>query len=156
MRTIREATEDEVLECFWAAERAATWRWSSADVAERQRTWGAREGLFLGFPDDVDWERVALAPAELMEVLTISWHWWVEVTQGTRLPRHAEEGARHVAAAVATNPELIVVTTPARSPLVVLEGHFRLCSYANFPEYLPDELELYVGMSARMTEWSNF
>jgi hypothetical protein len=61
-----------------------------------------------------------------------------------------------VAAAVATNPELIVVTTPERTKLVVLEGHLRLSSYANFPEFLPSELELYLGVSPRMAGWSNF
>jgi len=153
---MRTATEDEVLECFWRAERAAPWRWSEADLVERQRTWREREGLFLGFPDDVAWERAALTRDELLAILYISWHWWVKVSHGTRLPRMAEEGDRAIAVAVATNPELIVVTEPSRAKLVCLEGHIRLSSYANFPEYLPDELELYLGVSARITEWANF
>jgi len=92
----------------------------------------------------------------VLEILYIDWHWWVKVSNGTRLPRVAQEGDRAVAAAVATNPELIVVTAPDRTKLVVLEGHIRLSSYANFPEYLPDELELYLGVSSRMTDWANF
>jgi hypothetical protein len=156
VRTIRKATEDEVLACFWSAEEAATWRWTAADLAERKRTWREREGLFLRFPDDVEWERVALTPEEVLQILYISWPWWVEVSNGTRLPRVANEGDRAVAAAVATNPELIVVTTPERTKLVVLEGHLRLSSYANFPEFLPSELELYLGVSPRMAGWSNF
>jgi hypothetical protein len=156
VRTLRPATEDEVLDCFWRAEEVATWRWSAADLAERKRTWHERQGLFLGFPDDVDWERAALTPEEVLEILYISWHWWVEVSNGTRLPRLANEGDRAVAAAVRSNPELIVVTTPERTKLVVLEGHLRLSSYANFPEYLPDELELYLGVSPGMELWTNY
>jgi hypothetical protein len=156
MRTMRRATEEEVLACFWQAERAATWRWSEADLAERQRSWRERDGLFLGFPDDVVWERAALTRDEVLEILYIGWHWWVKVSNGTRLPRVAQEGDRTVAAAVATNPELIVVTEPSRSKLVCLEGHIRVSSYANFPEYLSDELELYLGVSPRIAEWANF
>jgi hypothetical protein len=156
VRTIRSATEEEVLGCFWRAEQAASWRWTAADLDERKRTWRDREGLFVGFPDDVAWERAALTPGEVLEILYISWHWWVKVSNGTRLPRVAREGDRAVAAAVATNPELIVVTTPERAKLVVLEGHIRLSSYANFPEYLPAELELLLGVSSRMTDWANF
>jgi hypothetical protein len=156
VRTVRKATEREVLACFWNAELAAPWRWAPADVAERRRQWRERDGLFGGFPDDVEWERAALTPDEVLEILYINWDWWLKVSNGTRLPRLAAEGDRAVAAAVATNPELIVVTTPERSKLVVLEGHIRVSSYADYPEYLPDELELYLGVSPRMAEWSNF
>ena len=156
MRTIGKVTEDEVLECFWRAELAAPWRWAPGDVAERQRQWRDRDGLFLGFPDDVAWERAALTPDEVLEILYINWDWWLKVSKGTRLPRVARDGDRDVAAAVSTNPELIVVATPERSKLVVLEGHLRLSSYATYPEYLPPELELYFGTSPGIAAWSNF
>ena len=159
MRTVRAASEAEVLECFWRAELAPVSRWSAAEVAERQRTWHAREGLFHGFPEGVEWERVALMRDEVLGVLYINWDWWLRVSQGTRLPSVAaqvqggDEGDRAIAAAVATNPELILVTDPARSRLVLLEGHVRLTAYAAFPEYLPDELEVYLGTSSRIAEW---
>jgi hypothetical protein len=156
MRTVRAATEEEVLGCFWHAERGAPWRWSEADTAERERQWRERYGLFGGFPDDVAWERAALTVDDVLGILYINWDWWLRVSQGTRLPRVAQEGDEAVAAAVAKNPELIVVTEPDRAKLVVMEGHLRLSSYAQFPEYLPCELEVYLGVSARMTEWCNF
>jgi hypothetical protein len=56
----------------------------------------------------------------------------------------------------APQPELIVVTTPDRGKLVVLEGHYRLTAYAMFPERLPDELELYLGEAEDMAAWSEF
>jgi hypothetical protein len=162
VRTIREVTEAEVLGCFWQAELAASSRWTDAEVEERRRAWRERTGLFHGFPHDVDWERVALSPDEVLEILYIDWDWWVRVSNGTRLPRVAAEvqgrddGDRAIAAAVATNPELIVVTDPARSKLVLLEGHVRLTAYAAFPECLPGELELYLGTSPTIADWSEF
>jgi hypothetical protein len=159
---VREVTEREVLECFWAAELAATWRWSAADVEERKRTWREREGLFAGFPGDVRWERVALTRDEVLSILYINWDWWLTVSRGTRLATVAAEvqgrddGDRAIARAATTNPELIVVTDPARSKLVLLEGHVRLTAYGAFPEHLPEELEAYLGTSPTMDRWSEW
>ena len=162
MRTIRNVTETEVLDCFWRAELAASSRWTDAEVDERKRTWRERIGLFHGFPRDVDWERVALTADEVLGILYIDWGWWLKVSNGTRLATVAAEvqgrddGDRAIAAAVDTNPELIAVTDPARSRLVLLEGHVRLTAYAAFPEYLPAELELYLGTSPTIADWSEF
>jgi hypothetical protein len=151
-----------MLECFWAAELAADSRWTPAEVEERKRQWHDRSGLFDGFPDDVEWERVALTRDEVLAVLYINWDWWLTVTNGTRLATVAadlqgrDEGDRAVAAAAGSNPELIVVTDPERSKLVLLEGHVRLTAYAAFPDYLPDELEVYLGVSSRISEWSEW
>jgi hypothetical protein len=162
MRRIRTVTEDEVLERFWAAELAETSRWTPAEVDERKRTWRERVGLFFGFPDDVRWERVALTRDEVLAILYINWDWWLTVSNGTRLATVAaevqgrDEGDRRIAAAAASNPELIVVTDPKRSKLVLLEGHVRLTAYAAFPENLPDELDAYLGVSPRIAEWSEW
>jgi hypothetical protein len=162
MRTIREASEAEVLECFWDGEASSRRRWTQADVEERKRQWRDRDGLFGGFPDDVAWERAALTRDEVLAILYINWDWWLRVSRGTRLASVAaevqgrDEGDRAIAAAVATNPELIVVTDPERSKLVLLEGHVRLTAYAAFPEYLPDELEAYLGISPHIGEWSEW
>jgi hypothetical protein len=162
MRPVRSATEAEVLERFWAAELAATSRWTEADVEERQRQWREHDGLFDGFPDDVAWERVALARDEVLAILYINWDWWLTVSNGTRLATVAvevqgrDEGDRAIAATAATNPELVLVTDTARAKLVLLEGHVRLTAYAAFPEYLPEELEVYLGVSPRIAEWSEW
>src|SRR4051794_32301901 len=131
MRTVRDATGQEVLDCFWTGELASP-RWTPADVAERRRTWEIREGLFGGLPRDLTWERVAVTRDELLEILYINWDWWLRVSDDTRLPRVAaevqgrDEGDRAIAERAAANPELIVLTDPLRSKLVALEGHVRL------------------------------
>ena len=162
MRMIGRVGEGEVLEAFWSAELASASRWTAADVRERQRQWREREGLFAALPGDLDWERVALARDEVLAILYINWDWWLTVSNGTRLATVAAEvqgrgeGDRAIAAAAATNPELIVVTSPERAKLVLLEGHVRLTAYAAFPECLPDELEVYLGVSPRIGEWSEW
>jgi hypothetical protein len=67
-----------------------------------------------------------------------------------------DEGDREIASTAAEQPELIAVTTPAYGPLVLVEGHVRLTAYALFPDYLPDELEIVLGISDEMTTWSEF
>jgi hypothetical protein len=162
VRTIRKVSEAEVLDCFWQAELAESSRWTDDEVEERKRTWRKRSGLFHGFPHDVAWKRVALTPDEVLAVLYINWDWWLRVSNGTRLATVATEvqgrddGDRAIAAAVDTNPELIVVTDEAHSRLVLLEGHVRLTAYAAFPEYLPAELELYLGTSETIAGWSEY
>jgi hypothetical protein len=162
VHAIRLATEDEVFECFWHGELATSSRWTEADVEERRRAWLERTGLFDRFPTDVEWQRVALTPDEVLAILYINWEWWLRVSNGSRLPTVAvevqgrDEGDRAIAARVATNPELIVVTDPERSQLVLLEGHVRLTAYAAFPEYLPDALEIYLGASPTIAHWSLF
>jgi hypothetical protein len=162
MHTIRLASEAEVLECFWRGELSPASRWTAAEVDERKRAWRERSGLFDGFPRDVEWKCVALTRDEVLAILYIDWDWWLRVSKGTRLASVAadaqgrDDGDRAIASAAATNPKLIAVTDPERSKLVLLEGHVRLTAYAAFPEYLPDALEIYLGTSPSMADWSEF
>jgi hypothetical protein len=172
VQILRPVAEDEVLECFVLAERDSA-RYGervrgllekhSGDVRAvlaEHRSW-PDEGLFGGFPRDVSWYRARLKKDEVLDILYINWDWWLRLTDGTRRPRDAaarqarDAGDEAIARAAATNPPLIAVRAP-RSYLVVLEGHVRLTAYALFPEHLPDELEIYLGESPRMAEWSEY
>jgi len=181
MRILRPATEDEVLAAFVRAERdSPRYGEQVRELLERQRGdersvlaayrwWGLDEGLFGGFPSEVEWSRAALTPDEVLDILYIDWDWWLTLSGGSRRPHDAAErmraglvpGARieeddeQIARATPTNPELIAVRAPA-SYLVLLEGHVRLTAYALFPEYLPEELELFLGESPQMTGWSEY
>ena len=133
------------------------------------RAWGRNEGLFGGFPDDVDWFRLTLSREEVLDILYINWDWWLRISGGTRKPRdaaarvraglvagvQADEGDERIARAAATNPPLIAVRAPG-SYLVLLEGHVRLTAYALYPEHLPAELELFLGESPEMKSWSEY
>jgi hypothetical protein len=143
-----------------------------AALLERHRAWLSRAGLFERFPRDVEWARVALTPEEVLAMRYINWDWWLHLSGGTRRPLEAArrihagevpgadaESQEPLAARLKAGdppPELIAVAEPGASQLVVLEGHMRLTAYALFPEYLPDELEIFVGTSDAMSEWTEF
>jgi hypothetical protein len=142
-------------------------------LLDEHRAYERREGLFAGFPRRVDWFRAALTGEEVLDILYIKWDWWLRVSGGSRRPRDAaerirggeapgitaDEGDEAIAAALQANvppPELIAVTNPAHAPLVLVEGHIRLTAYALFPEYLPEEVEILLGVSSEIDDWSQF
>ena len=133
-------------------------------LLDEHRAYERREGLFDGFPRRIDWLRAALEPAEVLDMLYIDWEWWLELP-AARAARETPpggsgpescagmsvDGQEPVAAALRTSgqPELIAVTVPEWEPHVLVEGHYRLTAYALFPEYLPPELEIVLGVSTR-------
>lgn len=161
-----------MLACFVGAERDSARYGETVRTLEKRigdnprailaayRSW-PDQGLFGGFPRDVRWCRARLTKDELLDILYINWDWWLRLTDGTRRPRDAarrqegDAGDERIARAAATNPPLIAVRAPG-SYLVLLEGHVRLTAYALFPEHLPDELEIYLGESPHMAEWSEY
>jgi hypothetical protein len=137
-------------------------------VLDEHRAFERREGLFFGFPRRVEWQRAALAPDEVLAIRYINWEWWLDASGGSR---RATEAARRIRAGelagvtvdehesfadAAAQPELIAAATPELDPLVLVEGHARLTAYALFPERLPPELELFVGISPEMPAWCQF
>jgi hypothetical protein len=142
-------------------------------LLDEHRAYERREGLFAGFPRQIDWFRAALGREEVLDILYINWDWWLRVTGGSRRPRDAaeriragevpgvtaDEGDGVIAAALQSGvppPELIAVTNPTHAPLVLVEGHVRLTAYALFPEYLPEEVEILLGVSSEIDDWSQF
>ena len=137
-------------------------------LLDEHRAYERRDGLFFGFPRQVDWHRCRLRAEEVLDVLYINWDWWLRLTEGSRRPADAARriragevpgitAAEHepIAAAAAAEP-LIVVTTPELSRLVALEGHVRLTALALFPDRIPGELEVLLGISDQMAGWSEF
>ncbi|MDX6517599.1 MAG: hypothetical protein QOF50_445 [Gaiellaceae bacterium] len=190
MRFLEQVDEDAVVSAFLRAElnsdrfkarltqlaagvnpfeRDAAFR---RELLRRHRSWGRNEGLFYGFPAEVDWHRVAATPDEVLAIRYINWDWWLRISDGTRDACVAAERIRQglvpggdpaqderVAATLQSDeppPELIALTPPERTPLVLVEGHVRLTAYAMSPEYLPAELELFVGVAERARDWSEF
>ena len=139
-------------------------------LLEEHRAYESREGLFGGFPREVDWFRAALTRDEVLDIQFIDWSWWLQLSGGTR---SAREAARRIRAGeltpltadanaeehepyLSSKSELIAVTTPAKEKLVLLEGHVRLTAYALYPDRVPAELELLLGSSEEMPDWALF
>jgi hypothetical protein len=51
---------------------------------------------------------------------------------------------------------VIAVTTGAKTKLVLVEGQIRLTAYALFPDNVPDEVEILLGLSDEMPGWCQF
>ena len=160
------AEEDIVLKADLGNERENLVRREVLDIA---RGFGRWEWLFGGFPDDVHWERVALAPPEVLAIEYISFDYWVELSGGSRKPTDAARRIRngvtvfgvpndgYLAAADAladSMPPTLIVAGGIGSRLVLLEGHVRLTAFALRPERLPSELEVLLGLSPRIGEWT--
>jgi hypothetical protein len=139
-------------------------------LLDEHRAYERRDGMFFGFPREVDWFRAALTRDEVLDILFIDWSWWLDLSGGSRRPRDAARRIRAGEVAgitagvtveehepfLASTSELIAVTTPDDSRLVLVEGHVRLTAYALFPERVPTELEVLVGVSGDMPSWCLF
>lgn len=207
MRYLRPASEEEVVAAFLRAEAEEMGRHHAAiaerlahdhqppaivlhpDAGDRAaceyrrrllsdlRGFGRGEGMFVGFPDRVEWQRVALSADELLEIRYIddrsSDNFWTTLSGGTRRPLDAAARIRQgvgprwtldvwdlagCAAVVSrvrsgTLPELIAATTSGRERIVALEGNGRLTSFALFRTRLPDEIEVLCGVADGLATW---
>jgi hypothetical protein len=133
------------------------------------RAYESRDGVFGGFPHDVQWEHVVLAREELPGVRYINWHYWVQLSGGSRMPADAArriregvtvfgvpndgfwEAAEHVRDAW---PELLLATAGSDEPVVVLEGHVRVTAYVLAGAAAPAEVAALLGTSPRMADWA--
>jgi hypothetical protein len=141
-------------------------------LLDEHRGWVRREGLFTDFPEQVEWWRAALVPEEVLAILYIAWDWWLTLSGGSRRPVDAAQRIRggevagvtvmeHEPIALALRasappPELIVLTGPRGSRLVLVEGHVRLTAYALFPDFLPPELVVFLGIAEDAEGWWAF
>ena len=141
------------------------------DLLEKLRGYKSRSKLFGEFPEEVGWHRALVSKGELAEVKYIKWDYWSELTNGTRLPKDAvkmlaqkndsseEQYFRDIAAAIRRGAKfhpLILVGIDEDSPLVVLEGHARLTGYFYVPHLISEEMEVIIGFSDHMQEWSEY
>jgi hypothetical protein len=120
--------------------------------------------VFTGMPADVTWHRATLTPAELATVRYIDYPYWTDFSGGTRL---AADGARRLGRwqdqppgsiyrRIVENlrdgrlpPPIILLGEPGPANLVVIEGHKRLTGLLLCPRWLPAELDVLLGITAR-------
>jgi hypothetical protein len=137
--------------------------------AIRRRVLAAYRGypagdVFTGMPADVAWHHAVLTPAELATVRYLDYPYWTGFSGGTRL---AADGARRLGPwqdqppgtiyrQIAENlwhgqlpPAVILLGEPGPANLVVLEGHKRLTGLLVCPHWLPAEVTVLLGLTAR-------
>jgi hypothetical protein len=128
-------------------------------------------GLFMSFPQvGVRWYRALVQSDSLRQVRYVDYSYWNELSGGTRLPADAagrirdgfrafdveNDGFMAAADAVLRGVQFdppILVGRDAGDPLVVLEGHVRLTTYALVPTHVPDPLPAIIGLSPQLSKW---
>lgn len=142
------------------------------EILEETRKYISREGLFEGLPNNIKWYRVEF-PSDFLinEVKYIDYDYWIELTNGSRLPKDAIKKIQtnkmifnvpydnfiEASEQFKKNKsfdEIILVSDGKQ--FVVLEGHLRLTVYALNRDILPESLSLIIGFSDKMKDWSNF
>jgi hypothetical protein len=142
------------------------------DILEETRSYISRRRLFEGFPNNIKWYRTYVPKVFLLnEVLYIDYDYWIELTNGSRLPKDSVDKIQKNEKVFNVSydnfleaseyfkenncfDEVIIVTD--RKKFVVLEGHLRLTVYALNTEILPEKISVIIGISEKMNEWSNF
>jgi hypothetical protein len=112
--------------------------------------------------DGLAWRRAALTRDEVLAIRYSAWDYWLEISDGTRLPAVAAvlfrgdgEDASWEEVETGATP-LIAVRADANARIVVVEGHVRLTAYALFPERLPHELEILLGEAESLRDWDMY
>lgn len=151
--------------------------------AERRRVFARYRGYGAGgysyltdFPaTGVEWNWVALTPAELLESKYTGYPGsiWMDMSCGTRDPRvaaeriaagdEASDHGSHVFIGLAdrlrsglTVPPMILVSADEGKTRVILEGHTRITAYALAPEAIPDQVHLILGTSPAIANWDEY
>jgi hypothetical protein len=130
------------------------------------------DGLFEGFPNDVEWFEEEISKEDLLNnIYYIDYSYWNEISNGTRLAKNAVEninndikifnvpndGFRSASEDFRKGKsftKLILVSDGNK--LVVLEGHLRITVYAMNPTLLTDSIPVIIGYSEKMKNWTCF
>lgn len=148
-----ESTSDR----FGASMRKARERGAATptEILARARGW-PDQGYFQGFPRDVEWWHATLTRRELLSVHYINWGYWLDVSDGSRLPADAivKMGWNASPGLLPDEVEPIVVVRDTRADrIVVLEGHARLTNFVIAQDKLPAEIPCLLGLSPNMANW---
>lgn len=137
------------------------------EILTTHRGWGQLQSLFGGLPiEDVEWMWMKLDEEDLRtRIFTIDYYF--QESLGTRSlneigamkRREDPESVRPILESVRLGqmpepPILLADTTLER--LVILEGHNRMIAYATEPKEVPFPIRAILGVSARISEWSEW
>lgn len=137
---------------------------SSENWYRRQVLASYRAYVFEELPAHIVWYRALLSPEEVMKIRYVSYDYWNEISDNSRLATVAAETIRagheiygesnqgfwDAANALrlgARFPELIIAGVSPGAELTIYEGHVRLTAYLLAPECIPSELEVIAGFA---------
>lgn len=172
MRLIERVDEGDVVAAFLRAELGSE-RFGAqvrealggdrlpADPDARRRALHVYRGEYLGgiFERVTTWWRAELEPDEVLAIRYIAWDYWLDLTNGTRLP--ADGAARWRADGgddryrAGAEPLIVVRAAPA-DHLCVIEGHVRLTALAMHPDAIPPTLEILLGEGEAVRGWTSY
>jgi len=127
--------------------------------------------IFDHFPNDIKWFDATISKDELGKVMYINWDYWLDVSNGTRLPKFVAQKIKDgklpedkeimrfktIANAMRLGikvPRLILIAKDEKAKLVVLEGHARITAFLLIPETLPNDIEVIIGLSKKLTDYN--
>lgn len=137
------------------------------EILTTHRGWGQMQSLFGGLPkEDVEWVWMELDEEDLRtRVFKIDYYF--QESLGTRSlneigamkRREDPESVRPILESVRVGqmpePPILLADTSLER-LVILEGHNRMIAYATEPKEVPFPIRAILGMSARISEWSEW
>ncbi|MHA1540594.1 MAG: hypothetical protein ACTSXL_03175 [Alphaproteobacteria bacterium] len=139
------------------------------NILKEFRGYSKNEAIFENFPEDITWYDVKITKAELQQIKYINWDYWLDISNNTRSPVEAvkkiriekintPEVQRFIRASNSLKgknkfPPIIAVAKSFDNYLVVLEGHLRLTAYCLNDKYIPNELNIILGISQNITKW---
>jgi hypothetical protein len=135
------------------------------------RGFGQNKKLFENFPSVVTWYRAIFSREDLSSVLYINYSYWNELSSNTRLPVDAakkilsdikifnvsNEGFKEINSEIKQGkafPKMIFVSCNETSRIVVLEGHARLTAYFLDSQFIPPDIEVFIGYSDDFKKWN--
>ncbi|HWS69807.1 MAG TPA: hypothetical protein VN325_44140 [Steroidobacteraceae bacterium] len=133
------------------------------------RGYGRDQWLFHRFPVDTVWRLVTVTVAELERFKYANHTAWTQLAGTSRLVADGVKNIDQVQGrAVRDNvvgianrvrngvrfPALIAVQCAGTAEMVLMEGHTRATAYTLTG--LPDDVEVFIGTSARMASWTFF
>lgn len=142
-------------------------------VFDNYREYSTRQGLFEGFPADVNWKSECWEMDKLLESLYIDYDYWNELSNDTRKPVVAAQNilAGKEVFGVSNQPFLnfanhtqevsfeniiLVKENQDSAKTVILEGHSRVTIYALNPKIRPKQIQVLVGYIENMSQWRCF
>lgn len=141
--------------------------WTRKELLKLVRGYGNDSLLFRGFPNNVQWRRVALEHQDWDTVKYANHATWVSLSGGTRIVADGARNIDTIAAAEEANKNIKAVAADLRSgkryseligaeglngEIVLLEGHTRATAYAL--ARMPECVECILGSSPMISSWA--